>query len=172
MKHIKIYEDYNEDDIRDLMGDLEGIGLLYQPKFGVDYGYLSDGKITAEGPQSDYERPSIVFSEEAKKYLISKGILEDPKSRTQPDPNGWIKFIPDGEWDQFNLPGYNFKAYVMKFYIRKHQSRDYYFLVGYIKNKDVGFGFPTKSIDQKARFVAQKNFLEKMETTIKKLGPI
>jgi hypothetical protein len=170
MRHIKLYEDYSDDDLKDLIGDLEEIGLLYQPKFGVDYGYLSSGEITSESPKSDFERPSIIFSEEAKKYLIKKKILEDPKSRSMPDPNGWIKFIPEEFWNEKDLPRY--KGETMRFYIRRHQTKDYYFLIGHIAAMFTGFGFPTRSIDAKARSIAQKNFLEKMEKTIKKLGAI
>ena len=36
MRHIKIYEDYSDDDLKDLMGDLESIGHKPKLEFGKD----------------------------------------------------------------------------------------------------------------------------------------
>jgi len=37
MKHIKLYEDYTDDEIRDLVGDLQNVGLSRVP-LDIDYG--------------------------------------------------------------------------------------------------------------------------------------
>ena len=38
MRHIKIYEEYSDDDLKGLIGDLESIGHKHKLEFGKDYG--------------------------------------------------------------------------------------------------------------------------------------
>ena len=42
MKHVKLYEDYSDDDLKDLMGDLETIGHKHRMMKGEDYGFDDD----------------------------------------------------------------------------------------------------------------------------------
>jgi hypothetical protein len=50
MKHIKIFEEYSDDELKDLMGDLESIGHDYRLIPGQDFGFgkLLDKKNTGE----------------------------------------------------------------------------------------------------------------------------
>jgi hypothetical protein len=50
MKHIRIYEEYSEDDLNDLIGDLESIGHKHRLVMGEDFGFGKDmqGQNTGE----------------------------------------------------------------------------------------------------------------------------
>lgn len=50
MKHIKIFEEYSDDELKDLMGDLESIGHDYRLIPGQDFGFgrLLDKKNTGD----------------------------------------------------------------------------------------------------------------------------
>ena len=39
MKHVKIYEEYSDDELNDLIGDLESVGHKHRIEFGKDYGF-------------------------------------------------------------------------------------------------------------------------------------
>ena len=44
MKHVKIYEEYSDDDLKNLMGDLETIGHKHRMMKGEDFGFDEDMK--------------------------------------------------------------------------------------------------------------------------------
>lgn len=44
MRHVKLYEEYSDEDLKDLMGDLEGIGHDYRLIPGQDFGFGRDLK--------------------------------------------------------------------------------------------------------------------------------
>ncbi len=49
MKHIKIHEEYSDDEIRDLIGDLEKIGFKHRLIPGQDFGFGPDLKGKNDG---------------------------------------------------------------------------------------------------------------------------
>ena len=72
MRHIKIYEDYSDDDLKDLMGDLESIGHKHQIEFGKDYGLgLNMQKRDVSG------KSTIWFTPEAVEFLKETGYIKD-----------------------------------------------------------------------------------------------
>jgi hypothetical protein len=79
MKHIKIFEEYSDDELKDLMGDLESIGHDYRLIPGQDFGFgkLLDKKNTGE---------EILFlSPKTVSQLSKKGFFlnEKPESQTK-----------------------------------------------------------------------------------------
>lgn len=51
-RHIKIFEDYSDEDLEDLMGDLEGIGHKHRMIKGEDYGFGEDPKKENTGTET------------------------------------------------------------------------------------------------------------------------
>lgn len=69
MKHIKLFEDYSDEELKNLMGDLEGIGHKYKLIRGEDFGLettLKGGNMT-----QDY----LYITPETFKILKDKGII-------------------------------------------------------------------------------------------------
>jgi len=54
MKHVKIYEEYSDDEIKDLLGDLETVGHKYRIIKGEDYGFNEDMKGENTGENTLY----------------------------------------------------------------------------------------------------------------------
>jgi hypothetical protein len=73
MRHVKIFEDYSDEEIRDLQDDLEGIGHDYKLlQKGKDFGY---GTAFHDGSSQGYP---LYFNEFAIKKLEEKGIIAKP----------------------------------------------------------------------------------------------
>jgi hypothetical protein len=49
MKHIKLYEDYSDDELSDLIGDLRGVGHKHKLVQGEDFGFGPDLKGKNDG---------------------------------------------------------------------------------------------------------------------------
>ena len=49
MRHIKIYEEYSDDEIKDLIGDLSGVGHKHRLVQGEDFGFGPDLKGKNDG---------------------------------------------------------------------------------------------------------------------------
>jgi len=72
MRHIKIYEDYSDDELKDLMGDLETIGHKHKLEFGKDYGLGSKmEKRDVTG------KSTLWFTPEAVGFLKETGYIKD-----------------------------------------------------------------------------------------------
>ena len=54
MRHIKIYEEYSDDELKDLLGDLESVGHKYRIVKGEDYGFNEDMKGENTGANTLY----------------------------------------------------------------------------------------------------------------------
>ena len=54
MRHIKIYEEYSDDELKDLLGDLEKVGHKYRIVKGEDYGFNEDMKGENTGTNTLY----------------------------------------------------------------------------------------------------------------------
>jgi hypothetical protein len=76
MRHIKLYEDYSDDDLKDLMGDLESIGHKHQIEFGKDYGLGSKMEKRDVSGKS-----TLWFTHEAVEFLKEVGYLKDSPTR-------------------------------------------------------------------------------------------
>ena len=71
MRHIKIYEEYSDDEIRDLIGNLETIGHKHQLIRGKDFGFGADLKEKNDGLNTLY------FTPEAVSFLSEVGVVKD-----------------------------------------------------------------------------------------------
>lgn len=68
MRHIKLFEDYSDKELKDLMGDLEGIGHKYRLTQGEDFGFGKN--LTGENNAGNW----FYITEKAFKILEDKGI--------------------------------------------------------------------------------------------------
>ena len=166
MRHIKLYEEYSDDDLKDLIGDLETIGLAYKPKLGVDYGYTS--KLFAQKPK-DLERPINVFlTKEAVNYMVKKGIAE--YSGWNPEhKESTVRLLPKDQWVVYGAPYMGSKPIGLR--LNRHQET--YMLAGI--SGEYGFGTQTswvKKIGKSSRSYCQNWFIEKIQKEIEKLGSI
>jgi hypothetical protein len=90
MKHIRLFEDYSDEELRDLQDDLEGIGHDYKLlQKGKDFGY---GTAFHDGASQGYP---LYLTKGAVKKLEDKGIIvkefahyvfTDPKINTKINP--------------------------------------------------------------------------------------
>jgi hypothetical protein len=71
LKYIKLYEDYSDDEIKGLMGDLETIGHKHQLVKGKDFGFGVDLKGENDGLNTLY------FTPEAVSFLSEVGVVKD-----------------------------------------------------------------------------------------------
>lgn len=60
MKHIKIYEEYSEDELRDLIGDLEKVGHKHKLVQGEDFGFGPDLKGENNGKNILFLTPETI----------------------------------------------------------------------------------------------------------------
>ena len=91
MKYIKIFEDYSEEELNDLIGDLEGIGHKGRLTRGEDFGFGTSLKEENDGAWF------FSFPEKTIEILTKKGIL-------RPFPNavreGILEFANSKEWTE------------------------------------------------------------------------
>ena len=108
MKHIKLYEEYSDDELKDLLGDIESVGHKHRLIPGEDFGF---GKTMKE--ENDGDR--ILYLSQQAKNEIEKSLKEDFNSKAffnqmsistiKPFP-GWagIKGIKD-KWTTHGIMG-------------------------------------------------------------------
>ena len=72
MKHVKLYEEYSDDELNDLIGDLESVGHKHRIKFGKDYGFGLSMR-TDERPTG---KSTLFFTPEAVELLKAKGFFK------------------------------------------------------------------------------------------------
>lgn len=77
MRHIKIYEDYSDEDLKDLMGDLESIGHKHKLEFGKDYGLGFNMEKRGLSGKS-----TLWFTPEAVEFLKETGYIKDSSNPT------------------------------------------------------------------------------------------
>ena len=91
MRHIKLFEDYSDEELNDLIGDLQGIGHKGKLTQGEDFGFGTDLKQENDG--------GWYFSipDKTIEILSKKGIL-------RPFPNalreGILEFANAKEWTE------------------------------------------------------------------------
>ena len=159
MRHIKIYEEYSDEELQDLMGDLKSIGLSYAPELGVDYGYTN--KFLKEAPK-DLGRPlNVLFTPEVVDYMVKKGIAEY-SGWSSHDKKRYARFLPKGEWVVYGAP-YLGNDPVELSLIRQHQAitkTELYILSGV--SGDQGFGAVSpKRMSPSPRLYCLRWFLKK-----------
>jgi hypothetical protein len=77
MRHIKIYEEYSDEDLKDLMGDLETIGHKHKLEFGKDYGLGSNFQIEKRDVSG---KSTLWFTPEAVEFLKETKYVKDSPS--------------------------------------------------------------------------------------------
>jgi hypothetical protein len=169
MKNIKIYEEYSDDDLKDLMGDLRSVGIYYAPELGVDYGYTNG--FLKEAPK-DLGRPlNVLFTPEVVDYMTKKGIAEYAGSSH--DKERYAKFLPKGEWVVYGAPYLGSKPVELGL-IRQYQAitkTELYILSGV--SGDQGFGNAvSRKMSPSSRLYCLRWFLKKFRETIKEKGSI
>lgn len=170
MRHIKIYEEYSDEELQDLMGDLKSVGLSYAPELGVDYGYTN--KFLKEAPK-DPERPlNVLFTPEVVDYMVKKGIAEY-SGWSSHDKERYAKFLPKEEWAVYGVP-YLGNDPVELSLIRQHQAitkSELYILSGV--SGDQGFGNAvSKKMSPSSRLYCLRWFLKKFGEVVKEKGTI
>lgn len=73
MRHIKIYEEYSDEELRGLIGDLESVGHKHKLQFGKDFGLGINMVITNVTGKS-----TLFFTPEAVQFLEEVGYLKPP----------------------------------------------------------------------------------------------
>ena len=70
MRHIKIYEEYSDDELNDLLGDLESIGHKHRLVMGEDFGFGKDMKGQNTGEE-------ILYLSDLAKEKIQESLMRD-----------------------------------------------------------------------------------------------
>ena len=170
MKHIKIYENYSDDELTDLLGDLKSVGQTpFKPQLGRDYGWTS--KLLEKNPGLNKSFPSIVgvyFTPETVNYMIEKGMASYSGFA---DKEKSVSFIPENEWASpygSYGPGFNRMDHKLSRTIFSG-GIPLYHLLGL--SGDYGFGTTSvKAVGKKARNHCQNQFIEKFKIFTDKEG--
>ena len=163
MRHIKIYEEYSDEELKDLIGDLDSVGQIpFKPQLGKDYGWTS--KLLGESPDPKHtERKvyGIYFTPETVNYMIEKGMAFYSGFG---DEEKDVGFKPQKEWEG-SYGSYGPGNYLMNLSLRRvnfSNGKILYHLVG--MSGDHGFGIAyTKPVGKKARNHCQNQFLDKFK---------
>ena len=122
MKYIKLYEEYSDDELKDLLGDIESVGHKHRLVPGQDFGFGKNMQEKNDGEQ-------ILFLSQEAKDQIEKALKEDfnsgaffnqmAVSTIKPFP-GWagIKGIKD-KWITHSIIGRILKRGSSLFFSRK-----------------------------------------------------
>lgn len=86
MKHLKLFEDYTDNELKDLIGELSTIGHKHQLVKGEDYGFGKDMDLENNG------KNPMVFTDYAISELVKGGIIND---NPKPYTSGQRFYIPD-----------------------------------------------------------------------------
>ena len=172
MRHIKIYEEYSDEELQDLMGDLKSVGQTpFKPQLGKDYGWTS--KLLEKNPGLNKSFPSIVgvyFTPETVNYMIEKGMASFAGFA---DKERSVDFNPSKEWaSSYGSygPGFNRMDHKLNRTIFSG-GIPLYQLWGF--SGDYGFGTSNvKAVGKKARNHCQNQFLEKFKIFTDKEGHI
>ena len=70
MRHIQIYEEYSDDELNDLLGDLESIGHKHRLLMGEDFGFGKDMKGQNTGEE-------ILYLSDLAKEKIQESLMRD-----------------------------------------------------------------------------------------------
>jgi len=170
MRHIKIYEDYSDDELTDLLGDLKSVGQTpFKPQLGKDYGWTS--KLLEKNPSLGKSPASIVgvyFTPETVNYMIEKGMASYEGFA---DKEKSVGFKPAKEWAS-SYGSYGPGNYKMDHRLNRtifSGGITLYQLLGF--SGDYGFGTSNvKAVGKKARNHCQNQFLEKFKIFTDKKG--
>lgn len=154
--------------MKELLEDLGGIGLWFQPEFGKDFGFTS--KLLKERPDKK-EIYNLFVSEQTMDYMVKKGMasfngykyVEDFVKILDPDQNhcGYGSYGPGNFKMNFD---FRRKTYI-------DPKKTLYLLRG--SSGDYGFGDSfLKKVGKRARFHCQMQFVEKFQKFVQENGSI
>lgn len=152
-------------DLKDLMDDLEGIGIYYKPELGKDYGYGTE----FFSKPTTLTIPNVILSPKVVQYLADTGAISFGKGGSKK----WASFNDHEEWMIKKIPYLNGKTCWLSLVMQTGgvSKKDYYILSGTIGEK--GFGNSMlKKVSLKTRSFCQKEFLEKLGKYIDEKGLI
>jgi hypothetical protein len=157
MKHIRLFEDYSDEELRDLMGDLETIGHKHQLVKGKDYGFGKYMNLENDG------KTLMVFTDYAIGELVKAGIIKDNLS---PLTKNQRFYIPNSSGE---FPG------ISRIYFHIGYAKVVEILEGkryaYLVNRETGREFPVEA-KEKSMFIGAnkvKKVYEILEKKIKDL---
>lgn len=157
MRHIKLFEDYSDEEIGDLMGDLETIGHKHQFVKGKDYGFGKDMDLENNG------KNLMVFTDYAITELVKSGIIKENPRANLKDQRFYISDYP------YEFPGID-RIYFHIGYakvVEMLEGKRYAYLVSW----GTGREFPIEA-KEKGRFIGAnkvKKVYEILEKKIKDL---
>lgn len=172
MKHIKLYEEYSDDEIRGMINDLEKVGHSYSPVLGRDYGFTTNFLVEPK----DKTPVNLLFSPEAVDYMLKKGMIEHTGWREE-EKDRVSRFIPKKDWEIEGAPYTKGKPVELGL-IKQEQSiskKNLHILTGEWRYAtDVaGFGNAIlKKLSPRTRLYCQKKFIEKFQKLVREKGPI
>jgi hypothetical protein len=79
MRHIKLFEDYSDDELKDLMVDLESVGHDYRLILGKDFGFGKSLDKKNDGNEILFLSPKAVHILSKKGFFLN----EKPESQTR-----------------------------------------------------------------------------------------
>jgi hypothetical protein len=79
MRHIKLFEDYSDDELKDLMGDLESVGHDYRLIHGRDFGFGRMLDKTNDGNEVLFLSPKVISILSKKGFFLN----EKPEAQTK-----------------------------------------------------------------------------------------
>lgn len=165
MRHIKIYEEYSDEELQDLIGDLKSVGQTpFKPKLGKDYGWTSKMLEKSPDPKSVF---GVYFTPETVNYMVEKGMAYYFGFR---DKEKEVDFESGKGWDS-SYGSYGPGNYKMNLRLQRvgFSEKTLYQLIGI--SGDFGFGaFGTKSVGKKARNHCQDQFVEKFKKYVEEKG--
>ena len=168
MRHIKIYEEYSDDDLKGLIGDLESIGHKHKLIQGKDFGFGPDLEGRNDGK-------SILFlTESAVGEMKRIGFIT---STLNFNLATWPEYIKDSFTDHEQLLSPS--IYKSENLI----SKDYPFRIGWTEPKGpinnlymvgltsrrTGRNFPLFSYDSRNMFISPKKVSKSYEIIISKI---
>jgi hypothetical protein len=168
MKHIKIYEEYSDVELQDLLGDLKSVGHSpFRPKLGKDYGFTS--RLLAE-PPNPKDVVGVYFTPETVQYMIEKRMAENPTSPSSKYESKKVYISPSLDTTYGSHGPGNYRMHHQLYLVNLSDPvKELYLLVG--MSGDYGFGTSiVKPVGKKARMHSQKQFIEKFQKFVDKRG--
>ena len=157
MRHIKIYEEYSDDELKDLIGDLSGVGHKHRLIQGEDFGFGPDLKGKNDGKTLLFLTPWAVdqLSKTNLVYKSDRTELMWPKWPEYKDAyNGGIPIPKLRKAEDLTSLKYPPK---MGFFVGNRESivdKDLYFVS--LSSTRTGRNFPLSSFDSSNMFISSK----------------
>ena len=170
MKHIKIYEEYSDDELRDLIGDLESVGHKHKLVQGEDFGFGPDLKGQNDG------KTILFLTQEAVNYIKESNLTFDhdkmelmwPKWPEYKDAYDQKIPIPKIQKSE-DLKSIEYPPTMSGFVGNPHDRpiKGLYFIS--LSDTRTGRNFPLHSYDAKSSFISPKKVAPAYDFIVNKL---